>query len=232
MADTVPGRPPAPAWKPVLQGVVRLCILAVPFIAAGRLDWARGWIFFGLSVGTVAINLAVMRLRNPGLLRARLNSHKPTKPFDKVCVAAYAAATLAILVIPGLGVRFHWSSLGLLWLYAGVLLHALGAIPVAWAMATNPYLETTVRIQEERAHRVIQTGPYRFVRHPMYLGIIVMASGWPLVWGMLWVYIPSAVVAILMVFRAAREDLTLQEELPGYTDYCRRTRYRLVPGVW
>jgi protein-S-isoprenylcysteine O-methyltransferase Ste14 len=113
-----------------------------------------------------------------------------------------------------------------------VVLHLLGSIPIAGAMATNPHLETTVRIQEDRGHRVSTSGPYRVVRHPMYVGAILQFAGAPLVLGSLWACLPVAAAPVLFIVRTALEDRTLRRELPGYEAYAQRTRYRLLPGVW
>ena len=222
-----------PRWKLALRAFVRLSLILVTLLAAGGLHWLRGWIFAALFLASYVTALAVIRRKNPALIRVRLKKLQPTKPFDKVFVALYITAFLAFLVVAGLdGGRFGWSALRFRWIWPGMVLHLAGALPVTWAAATNPYLETTVRIQNDRGHTTITGGPYRLVRHPMYTGILVSFSGWPLILGSLWSYIPVVVVVALFVFRTAREDQTLRTELSGYSDYCRRTRYRLLPGIW
>jgi protein-S-isoprenylcysteine O-methyltransferase Ste14 len=99
-------------------------------------------------------------------------------------------------------------------------------------MATNAFLSTRVRIQEDRGHRVVTTGPYRMVRHPMYAATIIGFAGVSLLLGSWWAFVPGAVCTVLFIIRTALEDRTLQAELPGYKDYAARTRYRLLPGVW
>jgi protein-S-isoprenylcysteine O-methyltransferase Ste14 len=113
-----------------------------------------------------------------------------------------------------------------------VALHVVAMVPLGAVIATNPFLESTVRIQSERGHVAVTSGPYAIVRHPMYVGVTMGYLAWPLIFGSLWAYIPAVAVAILFVFRTAHEDRTLRLELPGYEDYARRTRYRLVPGLW
>jgi protein-S-isoprenylcysteine O-methyltransferase Ste14 len=108
----------------------------------------------------------------------------------------------------------------------------LGVIPLFAALTTNPHLETTVRIQKDRGHKVITTGPYRFVRHPMYTGVLLMYAGWPLILGSMWSYVVVGIIVVLFVVRTALEDRTLRTELEGYEAYAGRTRYRLLPGVW
>jgi protein-S-isoprenylcysteine O-methyltransferase Ste14 len=166
-------------------------------------------------------------------MRERWKRRSDTKRFDKVFSLAYLVAILAFFVLAGMdAVRFQWTSMRPELLWIGVAMHLLGMIPVLWSLLTNPHLETTVRIQSDRDHKVISDGPYRYVRHPMYVGTNVMIPGWSLILGS-WVATGVALVlAVLFVVRTALEDRTLREELPGYTDYCEETRYRLIPGVW
>ena len=99
-------------------------------------------------------------------------------------------------------------------------------------MVVNPYAESSVRIQTDRGQTVVTSGPYRFVRHPMYVGIILMSLANPLVWGSAWALAMSGVLILLFLWRTAKEDQTLRRELPGYDEYAAQTRYRLLPGVW
>lgn len=212
--------------------IPRLGVLAIPFVCAGRLDWPRGWLVVGLLIITLAVNMLVIRAKNPGLFRARLQRSEGTKPFDKVALAIIASAGVSFFAVAGFDERFGWSSLSPQWIFLGILLHGIGMVTIALVMATNPFLETTVRIQDARGHVAVTSGPYRVVRHPMYVGVVVMIAGWPLVVGSLWSYVPIAVMAATLVVRTALEDRTLQRELAGYAEYTRKTRYRLLPGIW
>jgi len=206
---------------------------AVFFAAAGRLDWTRAWICLAFYSLNLVINGIVIAWKNPTLFSTRGKQHKDTKTFDRVFAALYAALLLVTPLVAGLdAVRYGWSSLPFATLYAGVALHVLGMIPVAWAMAVNPYLETSVRIQSERGHRAVTTGPYRFIRHPMYVGVILQLAGMPLALGSLWAYVPTGMLVLLLIWRTGMEDRTLRNELAGYLEYAQRTRYRLLPGVW
>lgn len=225
----------SPSWAGlVVRFAAGYCGVAfILFAAAGRLDWTRGWVFLGLSVLIVAANAPLIIWKNPSLVAERFKRRRDTKPFDKVFMALYIPSLFAVLVVAGLDAgRFAWSSPPQAVLYVGILLFAMADIPLAWAMMSNPFAETTVRIQKDRGQTVVTTGPYRFVRHPMYAGGIVMFASWPLVLGSLWAYVPVAVVVALFVFRTAFEDRTLRAELPGYEEYARKTRYRLVPFIW
>lgn len=226
----MPDKPPK--WRAVAQAIALLLLLSLPFVAAGTVRWTRGWIWIGLGLFSLAVFTGVARVKNPGLLSARLGSKPPSKPFDKAFVALYVVALLAFNVTAGLDTRWSWSHLSFAWVYAGIALHLAALALLSAVGATNPFLEGTVRIQSERGHVVVTSGPYAIVRHPMYAAVAVMYMAWPLVLGSLWAYLPVACVVMLFVFRTAHEDRTLLHELPGYEDYARRTRYRLIPGLW
>jgi protein-S-isoprenylcysteine O-methyltransferase Ste14 len=116
--------------------------------------------------------------------------------------------------------------------YPGVIVFALAMALVGWTLAVNRHAETTVRIQTDRGHAVVTWGPYRFVRHPMYVGAIFMYAGTPLVWGSVAALGISSAIILLFVWRTVLEDRMLQRELPGYVEYAARTRFRLIPGLW
>ena len=128
--------------------------------------------------------------------------------------------------------RFHWSTMTLgLWPVGAFLF--LGGIALSgWAMGTNPHFEGTVRIQKDRAHRVIESGPYRYIRHPGYLGLILWALGMPFALGSYWACAPAGFTAAYIVLRTALEDRFLRRNLAGYPDYAARVRSRLLPGIW
>ena len=205
------------------------CLL---FLAAGRADWTRGWILVGLIAFSVALNFALMHWNNPALVRARLEKHANVEPFDRVFLAVSVSLGLLFLIVAGLDERFHWSTLPADWLWIGIALHVSGTIPVASASAYNPFLELTVRLQQDRGQVAVQRGPYRFVRHPMYVGLLLMFVAWPLVVGSWWCALPLGTLAVAYIVRTALEDRTLRQHLPGYREYCQMTRYRLLPGVW
>ena len=207
---------------------------AAAFLCAGRLNWIRGWIWVAtFGVGMVAGSLLVRR-KNPGLMEARSHlRRKDTKPFDKVLLSIYFPLVLLQPIVAGLdAVRFGWSSMPLATVYVGLILLAIGVTPVIWALMVNPHAETTVRIQTDRDHKVVSSGPYGIVRHPMYIGAILMFPGVALILGSMWALAISGLIAVLMVWRTAMEDRTLRRELPGYEEFTSLTRYRLVPRLW
>jgi protein-S-isoprenylcysteine O-methyltransferase Ste14 len=231
--------PPAGGHRELwVRGLVRLALLgpfvgALLFGAAGTLAWSRGWVFIALLLLTLGANLTLMLRRNPELVRERWKRREDTKPFDKVFGVFYLLSLPALFVVAGLDAgRFGWTTMPSELLWVGIALHVLGLVPILAALLFNPHLETTVRIQKDRDHQVVTDGPYRVVRHPMYVGIIVMFAGWPLVLGSWAAMGVVAALAALFVIRTALEDRTLRAELPGYEAYTKQTRYRLLPGVW
>ena len=139
----------------------------------------------------------------------------------------------ATLIVCGLDVRWSWSpEVGLPVHLAGLALMVLGFAIISWAMVSNPFFSGAVRIQSERGHTVASGGPYRYVRHPGYVGMILHFGSLALVLGSLWALLPALINVALFILRTALEDRTLQAELPGYREYAAQTRYRLLPGVW
>ncbi len=202
------------------------------FVAAGTLDWAAAWIYAGMRVLAMSIAAIFIIRENPEIINERGRMPQNTKDFDKVFAIIYMPLVLLLPLVAGLDFRFNWSAMPL-WLSAvGFVGYIPAAILPYWAMLVNNYLTTTVRIQEERGHQVVSGGPYRYVRHPMYVGLILGAICMPLLLGSWWAIIPGILVAVAAIWRTSREDAVLQEELPGYAEYAQRTRYRLLPGVW
>ena len=114
----------------------------------------------------------------------------------------------------------------------GYLLYISSNILLIWAMALNRHFEATVRIQKDRGHKVITSGPYKIIRHPGYLSAILWAIGLPMILGSVYGFIPSAAAIIVIVIRTGLEDRTLLNELEGYTEYSKKVKYRLIPGIW
>jgi protein-S-isoprenylcysteine O-methyltransferase Ste14 len=204
------------------------------FVPAGRLDWARGWVYVGLMTGYLSVNWACLARWNPELIARRMRFGQGTKTWDKVWSVLYAPVMMAIYVAAGLEARGgapDGSTDVADWLL-GLAIFAPGAGILTWSMVVNPFFEKTVRIQTDRDHRVVDTGPYAFVRHPGYVGFLGLILSAPLLLGSAWAWGPTALSVAGLVARTALEDRTLQEELPGYAEYAARVRFRLVPGVW
>jgi protein-S-isoprenylcysteine O-methyltransferase Ste14 len=205
----------------------------VLFLAAGRINWTEAWVYLGISIAIVVINGAVVLHTNPGTIAER-GEAKLTRKWDQIVSGLYALASYLLLpLVAGLDVRLGWTADPDLAVHAaGALVYAAGLGLLAWAMAANAFFSTAVRIQTDRGHTVCDTGPYRFVRHPGYVGLILQAVGVPILLGSFWALIPGVAAAVLISIRTSFEDRTLRAELPGYVDYVQRVRWRLIPGIW
>lgn len=220
--------------KRLIQVLVSQFLIAgLLFLSAGRLDWWAAWAYLGVSLaGVLYLALAVGR-KHPEVINERGGKHENQKQWDKVVSAIYATLGLVTYVVAGLDAgRFGWSSMALGWQIVGLAGLVVEFGLVGWVMASNPYLSTVVRIQDDRGHQVVTTGPYRYVRHPMYAGLVVLWLATPLFLGSWWALLPGALAGVALVVRTVLEDRTLQAELPGYAEYARQVRYRLAPGLW
>jgi len=205
----------------------------VLFLSAGRWDWAMGWAFVILTALWVGATALVVIPRNPDLLAERLGFRKGAKTWDAVIMSIVGLALVACCIVAGLDVRNEWTrGISPLLQVAALVIVVLGYALTVWATAANPFFSLIVRIQKERGHTVAAGGPYRFVRHPAYVGGVVLYLATPVMLGSLWALILGGLSALLMVVRTVLEDKMLLNELDGYKDYTRRVRYRLVPGVW
>lgn len=216
--------------KAILKVTVFDAVLAaVLFGSAGRIDLPWFWALLAVQAPLMLITTVLI---DPTLDRERMKPG-PGKQ-DGVAQWVMAVMLLAHLVIAGLDVgRFHWSGQIPLPLRATAL--AVYAVALAfsyWAMVTNRFFSSVIRIQSDRGHHVIDTGPYRVVRHPGYLGLIVASMAGGIVLGSWWSLLPLAVVAGVTVRRMAKEDAFLHRELAGYSTYAGVVRYKLVPGLW
>jgi protein-S-isoprenylcysteine O-methyltransferase Ste14 len=210
-------------------------MMVVFYVSAGRIDIPRSWFLFVVAfVYFVASNLVLFRY-NPGLLIQRLKiRRKGSKMWDEVLVrVSNLTALLLVPVVAGLDVgRYRFSRLGIPYAFVGIVSLVVSSILINWSMIENPFFEPTVRIQSERNHYVISTGPYGIVRHPGYLSGILWIASIPLILGSLYAFVPFCLYAMLMIIRTYLEDKTLQEELLGYVKYTERVKYRLFPGIW
>jgi protein-S-isoprenylcysteine O-methyltransferase Ste14 len=214
-------------------GVFILIQAAILFGAAGRLNWRAAWAYLAIYLGMIAVNAVVLLPRDPELIAERGQIKADAKGWDKALSLVYAGCALGILAVAGLDVRFKWLpqiARALQWTGVGILMVSWGL--ASWAMVSNRFFSSVVRIQKDRGHTVVTGGPYRFVRHPGYVGGILSALGAPLLLGSWSAFIPAALLICVIVVRTALEDRTLQDELEGYKDYAGRVRYRLLPGVW
>ncbi len=214
-------------------------VLFVPFIgaiifwAAGTVRWLNAWVYV---LWYLVVSVAAVFLSDPALLAERSGARrvKGQKGWDRALLGLYGAITpLVIPIVAGLDLRLGWRPEVAVWLQvAAFVVYALGWALHLWAMAANRYHALVVRIQSDRGQTVVTGGPYRFVRHPGYVGGIAMTVAAALVLGSVWALIPGVLGGLLLIIRTILEDRTLQRELDGYRAYAARVRYRLLPGVW
>jgi protein-S-isoprenylcysteine O-methyltransferase Ste14 len=217
--------------------VMYLFIPLVLLVCGGDFGWWQAWAYSLLIVAAGIGGRIWAERRHPGLLAERQNIEKikkSTKAWDKVLAPLMAlSVSFPLVIVAGLDHRSGWSPVFPLWLIVlGFILISLGYAFATWALVENRFFSSTVRIQTDRGHVVCDSGPYRIVRHPGYAGNILPLLGIVLALGSVWTLIPAAVALIITVIRTALEDQTLQEELPGYGDYARRVRYRLIPKIY
>ena len=213
-----------------------LLIPAILLICGGDLSWWQAWVYSLLIVVAGLGGRVWSEQRHPGLLAERQNIENihNAKSWDKV-LAPLMAVSIAypIVVVTGLDHRYNWSSELPFWLIViGFILISLGYAFATWALAENRFFSSVVRIQSDRGHEVCESGPYRIVRHPGYAGNIVALFGIVLALSSLWALIPAGAASIIAVIRTVLEDRTLHQELPGYRNYARRVRYRLIPWIY
>ena len=207
----------------------------LPLLISWQWDWWEAWVYAMISILGFAISRALAARRHPDLIaeRARYMQHENAKPWDKRLAPFLGVGGILIMVVAGLDELFGWSPtyslplkiLSLLIILAG---YALGS----YALIENRFFSGMVRLQTDRGHQVVSTGPYRWMRHPGYAGALLTYLATPLFLDSLWAFLPTAFITIVLVIRTALEDRFLQDELEGYRDYATRVRYRLLPGVW
>jgi protein-S-isoprenylcysteine O-methyltransferase Ste14 len=221
------------AARAVQIGVMFLLIGAILFAAAGRLDWIWGWVYLGIYLASTLVNAWFLLRRDPELVAER-GQPGEMPGWDKALGGLWSVAQFMLLpLVAGLDERFGWTGLvDVGWHLAGALVFTAGLALFGWAMIANAYFSTVARVQPERGQTVCREGPYRFVRHPGYSGAILQSIGSPFLLGSLWALLPATAAAALMTVRTWFEDRMLHSELPGYPEYARHVRHRLVPGVW
>lgn len=205
-----------------------LGLAAVVFVSAGRWNLPFVWSYVGVVVLLVPVGY---RLADPGLIAERL--HPGSGGQDRKLRMIASPFFLVHLIVAGLDLRFGWSGQLSPWIQtAGLIGFVLFLALPMWAMAVNPFFSPVVRIQSERGHKLITSGPYRWIRHPGYLAALIAFPCGGIALGSWWSLLPYAPLCLLILRRTIIEDRFLHEHLPGYADYARRVRYRLIPYVW
>ncbi len=234
MTDNDDAKKPGSALRYFVRvSLIFVFFLTILFVASGSIDWINAWVFAILSVSFAAVNSAVLLKYNPGLLVSRAQLlQKETKTFDRVFILLYIPVSILMYVVIGLDHRFGWSSMPVWLNLAGVALFIPACVLLSWSMAVNQHFETTVLIRMDGRQRVVSSGPYRLVRHPGYLAVLICAASYPLILGSWAGFAPTSLFFALFIVRAALEDRALRQELPGYQQYTATTKARLLPWVW
>lgn len=215
-------------------GIGVLLLASTLFLSRGSFAWAMAWVYLGLLVAGMSVTTLLLARVHPDLLVERSHIGEGAKPWDKLLAWLMALGILLpTLILAGLDRRWDWTPeppLGAE--IGGAVLYLLGASWICWAMVSNRFFAPIVRIQTDRGHKVAMAGPYRIVRHPGYVGIVVCSLTVPLLLGSLWAFAPAVLQIGVTVLRTTLEDRTLQNELEGYKEYAAQVRYWLLPGVW
>ncbi len=216
--------------KAVVTGLLVLGILT--FVPAGTLAYWQGWAF--IIVLTVSTNIigVYLALTDPVLLERRIKAGPgaETRPLQKALIALAFAGAIGLVIVSALDYRFGWSHVPAWVSVFGNVLVALGLMIDLLVLRENSYGSATIEKME--GQKVISTGPYALVRHPMYVGVLIMFIGVPLALGSYWGLLFMLLNAPLLMLRILDEEKMLRSDLDGYTDYVRTVRYRLVPGLW
>ncbi len=207
----------------------------LPLLISRKWDWWEAWVYAIIGILSFAISRGLAARRHPDLLaeRARFLQHEDAKPWDKLLSPLVGLGGGLIPLVAGLDALFDWSppfSLPVKILALVIILvgYALGS----YALIENRFFSGMVRIQTDRGHQVVSSGPYRWIRHPGYAGALLTYLATPFFLDSRWAFLPVIFITIVLVIRTSLEDKILQDELQDYSDYARRVRYRLLPGVW
>ena len=218
----------------VLKVVIYVVIMtAITFLVAGCWDWWMAWAYFAIYGLVMAVGVLIIPL-DQELIGERTTIKKDVKRWDKILTGLLSPVyPFGIFILVGVEMRFGQALLFPLWApIAGLMVSVIGQVSSNWALATDKFYGRFVRIQKDRGHYVVSDGPYHFIRHPGYIGVILTLLGTAFAIGSLWALIGSILASVVLIVRTALEDKVLQEELEGYTAYAKEIRYRLLPGIW
>ena len=224
--------------SPILKRVLQLLILvavqaAVLFLCAGSLRWPAGWWYMGLYFVLLLCGAIILLPNRAEVIAERSRGTSGGRRWDIWITRLMAVPTLGLLALAGFDERWNLTPPLPAWARVfGPLAFAAGYAIVLWAMHSNQYFSQVVRIQAERGHATVMSGPYRFIRHPGYLGMAISLLGAVFLLDTIWGLVCVAIYLVLIITRTAWEDRMLRAELPGYSEYAARTRYRLFPGLW
>ncbi|MDZ5453542.1 isoprenylcysteine carboxylmethyltransferase family protein [Labrys sp. ZIDIC5] len=220
--------------KLVLQNLVFVAIMAlVLFLSAGTLAWAAAWVYLAVSLAVGLASGLWLARTDPGLLAERMRLRAPEQPrADKWFMLVFLVVAVVWFVVIGLDRRLQASAMPLPLEAVGLVLYLASMLFIMWVFRENSFAAPVVKVQAERHHHVVSTGPYAFVRHPMYAGVMLYFIGTPLLIGSWWGLAMMPVFFLAFAIRSRIEERTLMTGLPGYADYARGVRYRMLPGIW
>ena len=211
----------------LILGIV--CMGAMLFLPAGGFHYTNGWLFLGLLFVPMVIMGIVLFFKSPDLLKKRLNAKE--KEAAQKGVIAFSALMFPVgFLLSAFDFRYSWSSVPMPLVIVSSVLFLIGYAMYGEVMRENAYLSRTIEVQE--GQKVIDTGLYGFVRHPMYLATFLMFLPMPLILGSFWGLIPFSFYPVLIVIRILNEEKVLARELCGYTNYMKKVKYRLIPFIW
>ena len=221
-----------------LSLTVRMSLFAMAILwPAGTWQWWEAWVMIVMWTVYGAVMTHYLLRHDPALLAERLKFlplHKEQKDWDKVLMSLFFIAGIGLYLIPGFDVvRYQWSEPLPEWMrILAMLIHLPCFVLLGWVMRENTYLSQVVKIDKKRDHKVVTSGPYALVRHPMYTVVIVLLFALPVALGSRFALILAVFLTLLLMIRTYCEDRALHEELKGYPEYANQTRYRLIPGIW
>ena len=206
------------------------------FLPAWTLNWPMAWLYVALNIFFFAGSRAIVARVHPDTLaeRGKMLDHADAKKWDRtLSVSVGLLGPLATYILAGLVHRYGWGVDVPLWAQLVALgVYAVCYVIGSWALVANRFFSGVVRIQIDRGHKVVSSGPYAIVRHPGYSSAAISYLALPILLGAYWAIAPALVTIALLIVRTALEDRTLRAELPGYEEYTQKTRYRLIPGIW
>lgn len=217
--------------KRAIQTILTLLFQSILlFISAWSIQWLWAWVFIAAGLIILLINFIVIPRE---VIEERGRKKENVKKWDKILTTINIIPILGLYILSGLDYRFNWSfdlhnSIHII----GIILTFLGSMLFTWSMVSNKYFSTLVRLQNERGHKVATEGPYKHIRHPGYLGFILMVSATPIALGSIFASSMSIIISIIFIIRTAFEDKTLNNELDGYKEYSKKVKYRLFPFIW
>jgi protein-S-isoprenylcysteine O-methyltransferase Ste14 len=230
-----------PKNKFTIRTIIQMLVFIVlvpflPLLISGDWGWWQAWVYALIGILGFVASRALAARRHPDLLaeRARFLQHENIKPWDGVLARLVGLGGGLIPLVAGLDARYGWPGVdfGLTEEIIALVVILAGYAFGTWALMENRFFSGVVRIQKERGHHVVSTGPYAWMRHPGYAGALLTYFATPILLDSLWTYLPVAFISIVLFIRTDLEDRALKQELPGYREYTQRTRFRLLPGIW